>query len=120
MPILSQQDILRLDIPINDAILMQIRQSQENLDDIKPRDVLTQSSVSLDQAKQLSSWAILYHKDEELLSFKRKLHLNKERMGGFFHDVSLIHYDVFLLIFDDDVLVDYLHCVEFAVFLEPA
>lgn len=41
-------------------------------------------------------------------------------MGGFLHDVSLIHYDVFLLILDDDVLVNYLHCVEFAVFFESA
>lgn len=41
-------------------------------------------------------------------------------MCGFFHDVSLIHYDIFLLVLDDYVFVDYLHCVEFAVFLEPA
>lgn len=40
-------------------------------------------------------------------------------MGGFFHDISLIHDDIFLLVLDDDVFVDYLHCIEFAVFLEP-
>ena len=41
-------------------------------------------------------------------------------MGGIFHDIPLVHDDIFLLIFDDDVLVDNLHRVEFAVFLEPA
>lgn len=41
-------------------------------------------------------------------------------MCSVLHDIPLIHDDILLLVFDDDVLVNDLHRVELTVFLESA
>ena len=35
-----------------------------------------------------------------------------------YHNISLIFYDALLIVFSDEMLVDELHCIEFAILLE--
>lgn len=41
-------------------------------------------------------------------------------MGGALHDIPFVHDDVFLFVFDNDLLIDNFHGVEVAVFFESA
>jgi hypothetical protein len=118
--ILSKQDVLGLDIPVDDAALVEVGESEEDLDDIEPGDVLIESSVAFDESEQLSSGAVLDNEDEKLLSLECEFHLNEEGMGGILHDVALVHDNVLLPVLDDHLLVDHLHRIELTVLLEPA
>ena len=120
MPILTQQNVLWLDVPVDHFILMQIGKAKEDLYNIEPRYFLADSFILFDESKELSSRTVLDYKDEKFMSFKCELHIDEEGMIDTLHDVTLIHDEVLLLVLDDHLLIDHLHRVEVAVLFEPA
>jgi hypothetical protein len=99
---------------------VQIGQSEKDFDDIKPRNVLCETPVSLYQSKEFTSGAVLDNENKKLVRFECELHLNQKGMCGILHDVPLIHYDIFLLVLYDHLFIDDLHCIELPIFFESA
>lgn len=62
MSILAQQYVLRLDVAIDNVTLVEVAQPQEDLDDVKPTDILTETPVSFDEAEEFTPRAVLDNK----------------------------------------------------------
>jgi hypothetical protein len=41
-------------------------------------------------------------------------------MTRIFHDISLVHNDILLFIFNNDIFIDDFHCIEITIFFESA
>lgn len=120
MSVLSEQNVFRFDIAIDDVVLVEVGEPQEYFDDVEPGNILSESFVFLDEPEEFASRAVLDNEDEKVGCFEGELHVDEEGMAGAFHDVPLVHDDVFLLILHDDILIDHFHRIEVAVFFEPA
>lgn len=118
MPVLPEKNILWFDISIDNVVLMEIRKSKKDFDDIKPGYIFGESFIFFDESEEFSSRAIFYNKDEKFGCFECKFHFYEKRVLRCFHDVSFVHDDIFLFVFYDHFFVDYFHGVELAIFLE--
>lgn len=63
MTVLAQQDIFGFYITVHDFILMQVGESEEDLDDIESGDFFADSFVFFDEAEKFASRTILHDKD---------------------------------------------------------
>ncbi len=63
-------DIFRLDIAVNDVLVMQILQSKQSLNEIELGPILTHISVWFEQIKELTSWQIFHNNHIEMFDFK--------------------------------------------------
>ena len=99
---------------------MEVGEAKENFYDIEPRDLFTDPFVLFYESEKFSARTVLHDKYEKLLCFKGKLHINKERVVDTLHDISLVHDDILLFVFDDHLLINHLHRTETAVPFVPA
>ena len=94
---------------------MEVGESEEYFDDVEASDFLTEATVLLDEAEELSAGAVLHDEDDVFLCLEGLLEFDEEGVLGVDHDVPLVHDDFLLLVPHDHFLVDELHGVELVV-----
>ena len=111
----SKQDVFGFDISVDDFVAVEVAESQKDLDDVEPGHFFAEPAVSADESKKFSSGAILDDKDQVFFSLKGVLEVDNERMGGFLHDVALIHDYSLFFVFYDHLLIYQLHSIKIVV-----
>jgi hypothetical protein len=68
MAILIQNNIFRLNVSVNNILLMQVPQGKKRLQNIKPSCLLSHMPVKLQHLKQLSPRKIFHYNHKKMLS----------------------------------------------------
>ena len=119
MAINVNHNILRLKVSVNDVVFVDLLQPKQNLGNVEPGFLFIHFSELFHQVKKLSSGIVLHDKNDVIFGLKGEVKLGYVKLiSESNHDVSFIHDDAFLLVFDNERLWDDLHCVEFSVFLK--
>ena len=80
VPVLVNENVLRLQVSIYDVILVKFLDSQNKLGDIKLSDFFVEMSSSLQMEEQFTSRAELKHEIKFFWVLKSIFQLNDERM----------------------------------------
>mmetsp|Transcript_46424 Transcript_46424/g.61484 ORF Transcript_46424/g.61484 Transcript_46424/m.61484 type:complete len:245 (+) Transcript_46424:821-1555(+) len=112
--IFANEHILRLQITINNALLMQMRKCESNLSCEELSLVLREHSHLNEMAEELTTLDKLHEEVDTVLVLEDILHVDEEGVVDLTQDVFL-ELDVFhLLVLQNDILPDDLHGVELA------
>ena len=115
MPIMINKQILRLQVPINNILLMQVHKPIQDLNKIKPGMLLLHPLNSLKIIKQLPPGTIVKHKADKVMRLKAVIHPNNKRMIKPLIDHFLILDNILLLVLGYKPLHHDLHGVELPV-----
>lgn len=114
---LVHKHVLRLEVPINDAKVVNLLQRNYQLRSVKPNNLLRERLIliamllRLNVSEQLATSHELHNKVKLVLSLKRKLHVYNEWRMHLGKDLALSHNMLYLFILNDVVLLEHLHRV---------
>ena len=80
MSIKVNQDILRLEIPVKNALRMDVLQTKQDFGKVKPGLVLSEILAALKQVKQLAARTKVKNEVQVFLRRKSALHRNEKRV----------------------------------------
>lgn len=117
MPVSVDEDVLRLDVPVNDAHLVEVEHRQADLGEVELRLVFAHALELLELVEELAPAAELEHEDDEVALLEAEEHLDGEGVVDDRHDVALVLDELLFPVLQDELLVDELHGVEAAILL---
>ena len=109
----SEKHILRLQITVNDALIVQMAQSKSDLSDYKSALVLLESLDLHQVAEELTTINVVHHEEYTVLVREDVLHVDEELMVDLLENLHLQLERVEALVIQHGVFPDGLHSVYF-------
>mmetsp|Transcript_51915 Transcript_51915/g.110321 ORF Transcript_51915/g.110321 Transcript_51915/m.110321 type:complete len:289 (-) Transcript_51915:16-882(-) len=109
-----QQHVLRLQVSVDDSQAMQVGDRAGGLGDVEASTALAEAARSAEMVEQLTAWAELHDHVELLGGLEGVVEGDDEGVGDGFQDTSLGLRVLHLVSFDDVLLAQHLHRVDFA------
>lgn len=78
MPIFIQENVLGFDIPVNDALRVDVLNSQHGLNKIKFCLLFRHFPVAFHQTEQLAGWAVVEYENVERLGLNEFVHFHQQ------------------------------------------
>eukprot|EP00960_Hanusia_phi_P066499 766409-Hanusia_phi.AAC.2 len=114
------KDVVRLQVTVDDPLVVQILQCQHHLCHVLPRPLLAQASDALQESVAVSSLHVLHDQVEVLARLERADQLDHKRTVDRRHD-RLLCLDVFELVLPPHVrLLQHLHRIQLTIQLVSA
>ena len=112
------QNVLELEIPMHNSLLMEIAESECNLCCVKLNFILSKSPLCFEEPIELSSSDEGHHKEEPEVRHEQVLHAHQELVLALEHDVFLKLCVLYLVVLNQNVFSDHLDRVKLLVLLE--
>lgn len=110
MSLTVNNDVLRLQIPVQYPLGVEMADGCQGLKEVKLGILLLHPPDFPQQIEELSSVAVLHAEDQVMLGLEAEEELSDEGMAAaFLEDLAFIFHDVLLLVVEDEVLADHLH-----------
>ena len=108
--ILVQQNILRLEIPINNLLLVEVAEGQGDAQTVELGSLLRELSRLSKMHKQLAASDKLHDEEDLEVGLEDELHAHEERMVGLLQNIFLKHGRLNLIVVQNDIFSERLHC----------
>mmetsp|Transcript_51914 Transcript_51914/g.110318 ORF Transcript_51914/g.110318 Transcript_51914/m.110318 type:complete len:289 (-) Transcript_51914:16-882(-) len=109
-----QEHVFRLQISVDDSQAVQVGDRAGGLGDVEASTALAEAARSAEMVEQLTAWAELHDHVELLGGLEGVVEGDDEGVGDGFQDTSLGLRVLHLVSFDDVLLAQHLHRVDFA------
>ena len=110
--LLIKQDILWLQVSVDDAVRVQVLQSQDDLSCIEARSILRKANLIAQMEEELAAIEEIRDEVQTLARLEGVVQLHDEGMGDLLHDVTLDLRVVHLVSPDDEVFLERLDSVD--------
>jgi len=111
--LLVKHDVVQLEVPVDDAVIVKVHDSNQNLCSVENSDRFLELSDLLNLIHEISAIDKLHHKVETIHGLEAGVKLDKEgRLLGQGQDPLLDHGAVDVVVLDDDVLLEDLDRVQ--------
>ena len=107
-----KEDILRLEISVDDAVLVEVLEGENNFGGVKPGSIFGEANLVTQVVKQLSAVQEIAHEVELLRVLECEMELDDEGMVDLLHNVALNLCVGHLLGPDHEILLQRLHGVD--------
>ena len=105
MPLVVEQDVLRLQVPVDDLFVVQVLNGEEQLSNVEAGLMLRKGDFPSQMEAQVLARTVVESQVEVVRSLKGEVQVDDEGMAGLLEDVGLddgvlellLHDEVFLL-----------------------